>query len=454
MTVRCIIALSIIGLLSFVSYYSLVKVIEAEETSAAIINVSGRQRMLSQRIAHFATLLYYWGEGKSELDQYRKELPEIIALMEKSHSGLINGDPDLNLPGNPSPKIRKIHMEPPLFLDKQVRRYLKEARALLQTPDGEISSSDSNIRYINEAARGELLTSLDKVVKQYQIESETDINKLKNMERAVLGITLFTLVVVGVFIFRPMVKRILKETERRETLIADLNRANVELSDFSHIVSHDLKAPFRAIHNYSDFLKEDLEGKLEQEQQEYLDGLTRAVRQGEEFINDLLELSHLNKHELVFKSTNAGLFLQELVSSINPPSDVEIKIADEWPTIDVEQTLFRQIFLNLIGNAVKFNRSNPKLVELGWSPLNGSHYELFVRDNGIGIEKRFYEQIFRPFQRLHTKKEYDGTGIGLAIVAKAVNRLQGSVRIESKPDEGSVFFITVPRMRKEVVNGE
>jgi light-regulated signal transduction histidine kinase (bacteriophytochrome) len=130
-------------------------------------------------------------------------------------------------------------------------------------------------------------------------------------------------------------------------------------------------------------------------------------------------------------------------------STVEIVGANDWPTIDAEPTLLRQIFLNLISNAIKFNTSTHKRVEIGWLPLEEERCEVFVRDNGIGIEPRHHEQIFRVFQRLHTTREYEGTGLGLAIVKKASSKLHATVRIESKAGEGSTFFVALPKTPKE-----
>jgi PAS domain S-box-containing protein len=237
--------------------------------------------------------------------------------------------------------------------------------------------------------------------------------------------------------------------EERESLISELNETNTELKDFVYVVSHDLKTPLRGIHNYADFLREDLEGKLEEEQKKYLDGLSRAVCQAEEFVNDLLDLTRVSRLEMVFKKINMGDFLKKFVLSMNLPPEVEVSMPEEWPEIDVEPTLLHQIFMNLIQNAVKFNRSHVKRLELGWNlKKDAGHYEFFVRDNGIGIEPRFFEKILKPFQRLHTTKEFEGTGIGLGIVAKAANRLNGTIRIESEFGKGSAFFVTLPNEQK------
>ena len=230
---------------------------------------------------------------------------------------------------------------------------------------------------------------------------------------------------------------------------ADLEAVNEELSEYTYVVSHDLGAPLRAIHNYADFLREDLEDTLGGEQKTYLDNMGLAIHQGEELVEDLLELSRVGKGSGPTEGINMGTFLEKLVAYLDLSSDVEIVMGNGWPTIEAEPTLLLQIFQNLISNAVKFNNSEPKRVEIGWFPVDQQFCELFVRDNGIGIEHRYHEQIFQVFQRLHTSAEYKGTGLGLAIVKKATGKLYGSVRMESKPGEGSTFFITLPKTQED-----
>jgi light-regulated signal transduction histidine kinase (bacteriophytochrome) len=121
---------------------------------------------------------------------------------------------------------------------------------------------------------------------------------------------------------------------------------------------------------------------------------------------------------------------------------------NHWPSIEADHTLLRQIFQNLVRNAVKFNSAKEKRLEIGFSSSDKKQCEVFVKDNGIGIDPRHHEQIFRVFQRLHTREEYDGTGLGLAIVKKAANKLHGSVRVESEPGKGSTFFVLLPTSRQ------
>jgi PAS domain S-box-containing protein len=233
------------------------------------------------------------------------------------------------------------------------------------------------------------------------------------------------------------------------TKAAALEAANEELSQYAYVVSHDLKAPLRAIHNYSDFLCEDLEATLDEDQKGFLDGLKRAVRQGEELVEDLLEFSRVGQWSVPTQRIDIGAFLRELIASLNLSPDVEVAMANNWPTIETDQTLLRQVFQDLIRNAVKFNHSPRKHLEVGWLPVGDERCDVFVRDNGIGIEPRYYEQIFGMFQRLHTREEYEGTGLGLAIIKKASSKLHGSVRVESEAGKGSTFFVNLPKTWRE-----
>lgn len=233
--------------------------------------------------------------------------------------------------------------------------------------------------------------------------------------------------------------------EQLQRYTSELQEANEELSQYAYVVSHDLKAPLRAIHNYAEFLREDLEGSLGDDQKAYLDGLNHAVQEANMLIEDILVLSRVGRQNIGFEPVEVGTFLRSLITSLDLPDDVEVLMEDDWPTITTEPVLLRQIFQNLISNAVKFNTLSPKRIDLGWRLVEDNCYEFFVHDNGIGIDPGHQEKIFRVFERLHTKDEFEGTGIGLAIVKKAVGKLGGTVRVKSQLGEGSTFFVTLPR---------
>ncbi|MBF0496399.1 MAG: response regulator [Deltaproteobacteria bacterium] len=224
-----------------------------------------------------------------------------------------------------------------------------------------------------------------------------------------------------------------------------LETTNQELEQFAYVVSHDLKAPLRAIRQYADFLAEDLGDTLAKEQQEYLRGIRRAIQESQHLIDDLIQLHRVGGGNYLAEDHNLCQFINDLIISLNFPKDVVIKIDGEWPCIKTVPMLLRQIFQNLIQNGVKFNQSSPKIIQIECRAQGEDLIEISVKDNGIGIEPKYHQQIFKVFQRLHTASEYPGTGIGLAIVEKAVTKLGGKLRIDSRPGEGTIFFITLPR---------
>jgi signal transduction histidine kinase len=170
-----------------------------------------------------------------------------------------------------------------------------------------------------------------------------------------------------------------------------------------------------------------------------------ALRHGDELVNDLLEFSRIGNSTITVQPIALEPFLAELRSTLEMAPDDELQIAGNLPAVLADQTLLAQIFSNLVVNGFKFNRSPVKRVEIGIAAERNGICELFVKDNGIGIDPRFHDRIFKMFKRLHTHKEFEGTGIGLAIVRKAVVKLNGAVRVESEPGVGSHFFVTLPR---------
>jgi signal transduction histidine kinase len=257
------------------------------------------------------------------------------------------------------------------------------------------------------------------------IETLQDITERKEAEAALL-----------------LSRELLEERVQQRT--SELSKANEELGHYAYAVSHDLRSPLRAIRNYADFLEEDLAATLKEEQQSYFSGMRQALRYGEELVDDLLALSSIGRTALSPQLTPLGEFITELLGGMGLDNDQTVQPAPDLPTVSAERTLLAQIFRNLIGNGLKFNRAAQKTVDIGWLPAPAGYCRITVRDNGIGIESRFFEQIFGVFQRLHTRREFEGTGIGLALVRKAAQHLGGSVTVESVLHAGSVFTVTLP----------
>jgi PAS domain S-box-containing protein len=223
-----------------------------------------------------------------------------------------------------------------------------------------------------------------------------------------------------------------------------LKKSNQELTEYSYALTHNLKAPLRAVRNYVDFLLEDLGDTLEGEPKKYLDGIKEAVTQSSEQFRDLETLYKIKNHPVKFELIEMKGLCDEILSQLKHNGEGQLNLAEQFPVIRGERFLLRQILYNLISNGFKFNHSAVKNVEVGWQQMTENEIVIFVRDNGIGIEPRYHKQIFRIFQRLHTDTEFKGTGVGLAIVKRAADKIGGVLRVESKVGEGSTFYITLP----------
>ncbi|TSA25294.1 PAS domain S-box protein [bacterium] len=233
-----------------------------------------------------------------------------------------------------------------------------------------------------------------------------------------------------------------------EHKIEELRKVNDELSQYTYAVSHDLRAPLRALNNYCRFLQEDCSDSLDDIGQEYIQGIAENVWHMEELVTDLLEYSIIGKTRPKITNVNVGKLLARLVSQLHPDENVEITLPKKDIIIQANEIQLEQIFSNLLSNAFKFNQSSKPHISIEHREI-GDAWEFSVRDNGIGIESRYFDKIFGIFQRLHTQEEYEGTGIGLAIVKKAVEQHGGTIWVESTPGKGSIVTFTLPKIKSE-----
>ena len=220
LTNRYLVALSLVAALSTAAWWSMHRVISEQKTTAAIVNVSGRQRMLSQRTALFAELLEE--AANPQRPELRLKLGDSIRLMERSHRGLIHGDAEMGLPGAPSSAVRALYFDGADPLDEQVRTYIKTVDALLALDDARLNHSTPELQYILRSAPTTLLKSLDQMVGQYQLEGETSVRRIQLLETTFWGITLLLLALEAWLIFRPIVTHV-------RAMIGKLQHATDEL---------------------------------------------------------------------------------------------------------------------------------------------------------------------------------------------------------------------------------
>jgi PAS domain S-box-containing protein len=243
--------------------------------------------------------------------------------------------------------------------------------------------------------------------------------------------------------------RVKERTAELSAAVTMLEQANLELQEFTHVTSHDLQEPLRKIQTFCDLIQTRSAGVLDSSGQDYLLRVISSARRMRQLLSDLLQLSRLSGKTEKFRKTDLGKIAHEAVDLFEEElkkSNGIVRI-DSMPVIDAEETQMLRLFQNLIGNAVKYRDEKNPLINIS-SRHDRETCEIFIKDNGIGFEQEYAERIFKPFQRLHDRKEYEGTGMGLAICRKIVERHGGNIRAESEPGKGSTFIITLPARYK------
>ncbi len=224
----------------------------------------------------------------------------------------------------------------------------------------------------------------------------------------------------------------------------ELEKKNKELDQFAYIVSHDLKAPLRGINNLSQWIEEDLEGKIEPDTQKNLDLLRKRVYRMENLIDGILQYSRVGRVKSQSETYEVESQIKEIISTIHPPENYSINIQDGLPIITTEKIALEQVFSNLISNAFKYNYNPAPRLEIN-CVVNANFYEFCIADNGSGIAAEFHEKIFVIFQTLQARDTFESTGVGLAIVKKLVEEKGGKIWLVSAENEGSKFYFTWPK---------
>jgi signal transduction histidine kinase len=239
--------------------------------------------------------------------------------------------------------------------------------------------------------------------------------------------------------------------ETRAALSSELERKNKELEAFSYSVSHDLRAPLRALDGFSTALLEDYSDKVDEQGRTYLNAVRAAAKRMAELIEDMLELSRVSRADLHREPVDLASIaraVEEELRRLSPDRRVELRMPEQVPA-DADRRLMRILLDNLLGNAWKFtSKVESARVEFGVDD-GGPEPVYFVRDNGAGFDMAFAQNLFAPFRRLHTEAEFPGTGIGLATVYRVVDRHGGRVWAEGEVDRGATVFFTLPPARAD-----
>ena len=239
-----------------------------------------------------------------------------------------------------------------------------------------------------------------------------------------------------------------KQKHELDMVIKKLGQTNQDLEQFAYIASHDLKAPLRAISNLTSWIEEDLQEVMTEDTQGYMDTLKNRIARMEGLITGLLNYARVGNKEYHNSQVDVGKLLSDVRGMMSPPEGFTISIADNMPEFETPEPPFQQVFMNLIGNAIK-HHDNPSqgLIHIACED-DGDFYKFIIDDNGPGIPENLRERAFQMFQTLKSQDQVEGSGMGLALVLKIINRYDGEIFLDESPEGGARFSFSWPKSIK------
>ncbi len=232
--------------------------------------------------------------------------------------------------------------------------------------------------------------------------------------------------------------------QRVEERTAELNRVNEELNNFAYVVSHDLKAPLRAINQLSSWVAEDYASLFDDEGKEQMALICGRATRMHEMIDGILQFSRIGRVKSDVEIVDLTVLINDVIQMIAPPENIKINIRTEFPVIKGERLRIYQVFQNLLDNAIKYNDKINGVIDLSCITKDG-YWQVSVKDNGPGIAKKYQQKIFQLFQTLKPKDQSESTGVGLSLIEKSVTNWGGAIWVESETAEGCTFIFTIPK---------
>lgn len=411
-----LIALFVIGNQVFIGCWLIQKKYDAK-----VINVSGKQRMLSQRI--MALTFDY------QIHKNRAEVTEAQALFEEwkiAHYSLMNGDKAGEIKGT----------------SLVIKQSLKQLTAQIIFAESIIKKIDdlrpNELLKFNES-QTQFLVKMDKIVTMIETESNQKIYTM------IVFQFLFSIIIIGIiifeikFVFEPIMNHLKKQNK-------ELQNSNRTLNEYASIASHDLRSPIQNILRFLTLLKKSIPEKLNRNENIYLEYIEESALRMNQTTIDLLRYSTSNNVQK--KRVNTAFLLQNVLADLQAKisdSQAIVTIKNLPEIINIDENLFRLLFQNLISNAIKFMPKNSIPQINISSKIKKDDFIFCVSDNGIGIKKEYHEKIFKIFNRLHTRNDYEGTGIGLSLCKRIVEGHEGIIWIESEIEQGSRFYFSIPK---------
>lgn len=457
-----IFALLVLAFISIISHSGMYQIISTQKHNTGIVNIAGRQRMLTQRLAMLSERLINTTEA-GERDEIRKELLATIDLLESSHRLLLYGnDPAIGVIKAVPPQIRAMYFTPPVSLDMRVTGYISHARALSIAPESQLKTGAPHLYYIR-ASSTELLGMLDRIVRQYQKESEKDVAFLQNLETVSLAVNIVVLLMIAIFVFRPTLEQVRGTMEWLEDANTILERQAGELkendrrkSEFVSTVSHELRTPLTSIRASLGLITGGVMGDIPEQAGSLLGIAVNNTERLVRLINNILDIEKIESGKMTFDERPMELMplIEDAVESNRSYASllgVTIKVLEDvqGAKVKVDSDRLLQVLTNLLSNAIKFSPQNG-VVEVTVYKDNGI-IRVSVVDSGPGIPEEFRGRIFQKFAQADSSdtRQQGGTGLGLSISKAIIERLGGRIGFVSDAYAGTSFYFELPECNED-----
>lgn len=419
-----------------------------EQDTVEAINLAGHQRMYLQRLGLLAWRLTF-SERPEVREDTRQALLDTAQAMEAEL---------LALPAVPAD------------LKADLEEAIGFARWLAEQPEPGPTAEDPAFVALDAHVEA-LLPRLESYVSEREVKARAQFDSLRTGEWFSFGLGLALLTFLGIAVFRPMARRLQEDFRRRDATEAQLRayaerleQNNRDLQEFAYVASHDLQEPLRKILAFGDRLERLHGDELTPEGLDYLQRMLSASRRMQALIQGLLTYSRVTTRGRPFTQVDMNKVVHEVLEDLETVIEEtggEVEVG-YLPTVEADPLQMRQLLQNLIANGLKFHRpgvpprvrveGRRRTIQENGQPREVT--EIVVSDNGIGFDEKYLDRIFQPFQRLHGRTEYPGTGMGLAICRKIVERHNGTIHVRSQPGQGTTFTVQIPMITrpKEVVD--
>jgi len=387
--------------------------------------------------------------SNEELETSREEMQSINEELTTTNTELQSKVTDLSRVNNDMNNLLAGTGIATVFVDQglQILRFTPAATEIINLMSNDIGRPVSHIASNLVGYDGlinDVKSVLDTLVNK-EVEVETDkgkwftlrIQPYRTLENVIEGAVISFIDITEAKIYK----------ETLQITISKLEAVNKELEGFTYLISHDLRTPVRHMNSYTQLLKKDAWSGLNEKCRSYLNTILKASRNISVLIDDLLEFSRIGNTRL----KDDAVDLNDIINEARQTLAVEIGDRDiQWsvgdlPVVLGDYLMLQLVLLNLVGNALKFTRSrSPAIIEIGYKEEE-TEYVFFIRDNGVGFDMKYYNKLFKVFQRLHASEEVEGTGIGLANVERVIKRHSGRVWMEGKVDQGAVVYFSLPK---------